>query len=180
MTSNYEAETDQRPPTNVELRVMVETLVELHTKIKAKSAEVKTLNVSYKALSQTIKDHMRLNALTYIDMKGHQVHTYARVRPPAVDEDFLVAGLEDFFKSTKMKMNYTTMAANASAHLLKRKKEKVGGTEVWTMTMRNVDRAKAKQAKKRKRNHDLVEDDAVDNQLSFIDDEPLDVAGVRL
>jgi hypothetical protein len=129
---------------NSELRGMVDGMIELHTLLKHKRAEVKQVAATYKETCEIVKKHMIDNDVTHIDKNGYQINTYSRTREAAMNSNFISTGLEDFFKENKIGGNATAMANQASEYLVKRKKGKGDGTQVWTTTIRARKEAKKK------------------------------------
>jgi hypothetical protein len=146
MTDNASA-----PMSNETLRKLVETMVEINDTMKEHRKQLKLLNKTYKTLNMRVKEHMRSQSLEYIDLPTHQVHTYSRIRPPPMNAEFMETGLAAFFKENKLKVTKAT-SAQAAQFLAQRKKDKVGGTEVWSTTVRAAPKKKvaAKRGKKRK------------------------------
>lgn len=136
--------------TNEVLRDTVETMIKVNEAMKTHKTHLKSLNKTYKELNERVKAHMKGAELKYIDLPSHQVHTYSRVRPPAMNAEFLESGLRAFFSETKTKVGKST-STDAALFLAERKKAKVGGTEVWTTTIRQSRKAKGEAGRGTKR-----------------------------
>jgi hypothetical protein len=147
---------DAKSLSNEELRQLVDSMISMSTIIKAKKEESKHLSACYKQVSLRIKDHMRLHELKFIDMHGFQVHTYNRIRQSSMNHEFICGGLLAFLQENKVTKN-DDIAKAAAEFLLKRKKDNVGGTEVWTITLRNIKKKRDTQSRKRKER--LLNDD---------------------
>lgn len=157
---------------NETLAQYVKAMIELHTLIKEKNKDVKKLKTEYNKMSTAVKGHMRKQELMYVDMAGHQVHTYSRTREPTMNQTFIAEQLSDFFATGKYKtMSADRLSVAVAEYLQDRKKEKVGGKKVWTTTLRNISakRAKAKAKRGSKRKHGTP---------AFVDDEEEDAADV--
>jgi hypothetical protein len=149
---------DTKSLSNEELRQLVDSMISMSTIMKAKKEELKRINTCYKQVSVRVKGHMRLNELKFVDMRGFQVHTYNRIRQSSMNHDFICDGLTQFFQDNKDSMvSIDCTAKAATAFLLKRKKDNVDGTEVWTTTLRNIMKKREKQSRKRKER--LLNDD---------------------
>jgi hypothetical protein len=139
-----------------QLHDMVDSMVSLHTLLKEKKEEVKKINATYKSISERVKAHMIVNELKFIDLRGFQVHTYSRKREAAMNEDFLNGGLQAFFEQENIPVDAGMASSRAASYLLKRKKDKVDGTNVWTMTLRDISKKKVRLNKRKVER--LVED----------------------
>jgi hypothetical protein len=150
------ADTDTKSLSNEELRQLVDSMISMSTIIKAKKEESKILSTCYKQVSLRVKGHMRLHELKFIDMHGFQIHTYSRIRQSSMNHEFICGGLLAFLNENKVTDNDDTAKA-AAEFLLKRKKDNVDGTEVWTITLRNIKKKRETQSRKRKER--LLNDD---------------------
>jgi hypothetical protein len=141
-----------------DLIVLSETMVDLSLSIKQKKAELKKLSVTYKGISERVKEHMKTEQLKYIGCKGMQIHTYSRLREAPMDEQFIHKGLKEFYIKSNMGSQVTQATEKAAVFLCKRKKEKVDAKEVWTITLRALtDRKRSN----RKRDHETMVDTEV-------------------
>jgi hypothetical protein len=127
--------------TNNVLRALVQTMIDLQPLIKEKKDDLKKLNKAYKTVQERVKNHMKDSDLRFIDMPSHQVHTYSRIRAPAMNTEFISDGLKEYFLENNIKRGAHEKAA---AFLTERRKDKVGGSEVWSITMRALKPVKAK------------------------------------
>ena len=57
--------------TNEELKVYVNSLIDLHHLMKQRRAEIKKYNETYKRLAERVKDHATKHKLKYIDSRFH-------------------------------------------------------------------------------------------------------------
>jgi hypothetical protein len=122
-------------PTENEFRDLVKTMVRLSALAKTQRADLAKVTKAYKVVSERVKLHMQGTSIKYVDLPEHQIHTYERLREPPMNPAFIAEGLKQFFADTKIKVT-ADVADAAAAFLKQRKKEKVGGTSVWTTTLR--------------------------------------------
>ena len=148
-------ETVRESLSNEELHKMISSMIAISELQRGKKEEVKKVNAVYKAMADRVKDHMVQHKLQYVDLEGHQVHTYSRVRESPMNAEFITDGLADFLRDTKFKnfSNHKEIAEQAAAYLVTRKKDKIDGSATWTTTLRNISkkRTSAKRAREQAR-----------------------------
>ena len=161
-TITGEEKDDNGTMDNEALQQMISTMISLSALLNEKKGDVKKVNNVYKQMAEKVKRHMVANKLKYVDLEGHQVHTYSRVRESPMNSDFISDGLTDFFTDTKIKSftNPRHIAAQAAAYLVARKKDKIDGKETWTTTLRNISKKRMK-AKQQRENERLVDDEGL-------------------
>lgn len=122
--------------TNEELKQMVGDMIKLSALLKTKQAEVKKIRDTYAAISSKVKEYSKQQQLKFIDLDGHQVHVYNHTREPPLNEAYINDRLGEFFSEHKCGSAVT--AASAAAYIIKKKKDKIGGTDTWSITLRNI------------------------------------------
>jgi hypothetical protein len=129
------SETDIGTLSENELHDLVKTMVRLGSLAKTQAADLSKVRKAYKVVSERVKLHMQGSSIKFVDLPDHQIHTYERIRESPMNPAFIAEGLKQFFENTKTKVD-PSFADAAAAFLKQRKKDKVGGTSVWTTTMR--------------------------------------------
>ena len=138
-----------------ELKQLVGNMIALNTMMKTKQAEIKKIKDAYTAISTKVKEYSRQEELKFIDHQGHQVHVYNHVREPSINASYLQDRLKEYFSDHK---STNADAETAAEYIMKKKKEKEGGTDTWSITLRKIRAKKPTKRKASESQENLVEE----------------------
>lgn len=140
--------------TTGDFRQMCQSMADINEKLKVKRAELKKLNISYKLVSGNVHDEMKRKEVTNVSIGDKDVAIYKRVRESPMNKDFIEHGLVAYFADNptilSSAVTVSVIGNEIASYLVQRKKDKVDGKDVESITMRKGRVAPAKGKTKNK------------------------------
>ena len=153
------------------LKKRVDALLALHCVLLEKKEEVKIVRKAHKEMKEEVKKAMTEQNVDIIKaaVRGKnkdspplkfEMQVYERVIVPAVNADFLNLGVKEYLSSIDLTKGIpATFVDDLTASLMQRKKDKIGGKTVISMTIRAVKEKKEPKSRKRKKCPETIIDD---------------------
>lgn len=150
------------------LKKRVDALLALHCILLEKKEQVKIVVKAHKEMKEEVKKAMSAQNVDIIKAavrtkegpRKFEMQVYERVSPPPVNADFVNLGLKEYLLTIDLTKGIpANFATDATAFLMKRRKDKVGGKKVTSMTIRAAKEPKEKKSRKRKQCAEVIIDD---------------------